>query len=256
MKTTKSKPILSGTVQEPPGPKGTSIELAITTMRDVRVLLMLADDALAKHDGATHDQHMTRALSLLNATLDGPEPDERNRRQIEAKPFGVLMGEAMPPNAKMKRGHLRHTETVGDWTVEKMGTQEHGVVAIYAVNSFITNDRGDQIKREYEKTKFELVERYGVPSSVYDFVDFGSKWKDGSFWTMSLLKEDRVLSAFWLGPATSHITNVCAISVEADAFKPDVGCVIVIYQSELYKEYKSGKSKRKREEPPPTPPPV
>ncbi len=99
-----------------------------------------------------------------------------------------------------------------------------------------TGDFGSELKSEFVRFKDMLSEKYGKPSSSYDFLRSGSLWTDGRYWMMGLLKKDRVLASFWeakIDKATGASTlpnNLKGFAIEGRAIGPNVGYVSITYE--------------------------
>ena len=80
---------------------------------------------------------------------------------------------------------------------------------------------GDEVKSLVSQLTDALTQKYGNPTSKYDYLKAGSIWNKPNDWYMGLYKKERVLSNFWLPeskPNSSPLPNaLTSISVKASA---------------------------------------
>lgn len=93
-----------------------------------------------------------------------------------------------------------------------------------------SNAFGDQVRSTFQDLSAALAQKYGPPSSQYDFVKAGSIWKDPNDFMMGLVKEERVLSAYWVGKGVSLPDKLQAISISARATASTKGYVNISYE--------------------------
>lgn len=106
-----------------------------------------------------------------------------------------------------------------------------GLCKVLGVGKDIINNAfGDQVRSTYQDLSAALAQKYGPPSSQYDFLKAGSIWKDPNDFMMGLLKEERVLSSYWVGKGVSLPDRLQAISISARATSSTKGYVNISYE--------------------------
>ena len=76
-----------------------------------------------------------------------------------------------------------------------------------------------------------LEKNYGK-GTVYDFLRSGSIWDEPNDWMMSLLKQQRYLSAFWEKENKEVFPgNISTIGISADALTTESGYISLEYYS-------------------------
>ena len=99
----------------------------------------------------------------------------------------------------------------------------------------ITNIYGDSLKEKYQKFHDNISSKYGTAEDL-NFLRSGSIWKEPEDYTMSLLKEERVLNSYWNKEDMSVLLTVTMYSKE----KFDLG---VGYEFKDFKKYVEAKKK-------------
>lgn len=80
----------------------------------------------------------------------------------------------------------------------RIGSGDVGLCSITAIAFVDSSNFGDAVRTRFLKTREELSNKYGEPTSVYDFLRPGSLWNRPRDWMMGLAKGDRTLSSFWI----------------------------------------------------------
>lgn len=93
-----------------------------------------------------------------------------------------------------------------------------------------SNAFGDQVRATFQDLAAALTQKYGPPTNQYDFVKAGSIWNDPNDFMMGLVKEERVLSAYWIGKGSSLPDRLQAISITARANTSSKGYVNISYE--------------------------
>jgi hypothetical protein len=79
----------------------------------------------------------------------------------------------------------------------------------------------------------ELTARYGSPSGTLDRLSPGSQLDDPDEWTLSLLREERTLMAYWDPPA--NVSDLSGVSIRVMALNRSTGYLVVAYEAKDYK---------------------
>jgi len=166
-----------------------------------------------------------------------------------AQPFGIKMGMtlddliAMGCNPKPRDG-LPHwydiTPPQTHPSFESYSVQiskNYGVFAIVAFSKPTkTSVYGEAIKDEFDKIKNQISISYGQ-SKDYDLVKTGSIWDEPKDWMMALLKEERILDAFWAPEYGSILPDdISSVSLHAGAPNISTGWLALRYESADYEE--------------------
>ena len=107
-------------------------------------------------------------------------------------------------------------------------TPQNGLCKIVGFGKPIaTSVYGDAIRNEFSSTKDSLTSKYGKPEGDYDFLRSGSIWKSSNEWTMSLLKEERILTAAWEPLESNGVAN---IMLKAKAKNLNSGYITLSYE--------------------------
>lgn len=125
-------------------------------------------------------------------------------------------------------------------------TPNSGLCKISVATIDVTSSSyGTELARKFNDIKSALADKYGSPTSSYDFLKHGSIWKDSNEWMMALLKKERSLSSFWLNKNLDN--NIQSISINAIALNNNKGYIAFDYEftnhSECLIELKSNQNK-------------
>lgn len=163
-------------------------------------------------------------------------------------PFGLKMGltieqiTAAIPDLKAATPHIYSTseppkphDSFGNYLLLTSATT--GLCKITAVGKIIqTSQFGDELRYAYKNMKAALAERYGKPTSDYDFLKNGSIWNESKYWMMGLVKKDRVVATYWEKNTGTHAkgadlpNDLASISMEASADGTNDGHVTLRYE--------------------------
>lgn len=116
-------------------------------------------------------------------------------------------------------------------------TEETGLCKVAALGKPVTTSRaGFELRSEFASLQTALTERYGKPSTKYDFLSRGSIWNESQDWMMGLLKKDRILTTFWIAspedkstPKADLPNNLETIVLEANAESSETGRIAIRY---------------------------
>lgn len=107
-------------------------------------------------------------------------------------------------------------------------TPQNGLCKVIGFGKPIaTSAYGDAIRDEFSSTKESLISKYGKPEGDFNFLRSGSIWKDSNEWTMSLLKEERILAVAWGPLETNGVKN---IMLKAKAKNLNSGYITLAYE--------------------------
>ena len=82
---------------------------------------------------------------------------------------------------------------------------------IRGIGTAYENDaHGYKVRARFGELRTALVEKYGDPSSDYDFLAAGSIWDDPQYWAIGILKGERFLASFWIDDDDVAITLTAA----------------------------------------------
>ncbi len=108
-----------------------------------------------------------------------------------------------------------------------------GLLKVAAYSKDIeTSTYGDRLKQTFEEIHAALTAKYGR-SRKLDFLREGSIWNEEQDWMMGLLKEERVLSAYW----TVGKDNVQVIALSARASSRSTGTIRLAYEFTGFTEW-------------------
>jgi len=166
-----------------------------------------------------------------------------------AQPFGIKMGMtlddliAMGCNPKVQSNHPHWYDitppkphpSFNGYSVEI--SKNYGVIAIVAFGKDIkTSVYGEAIKDEFDKIKNQISISYGR-SDDSDLLKPGSIWDEPKDWMMALLKEERILDAFWAPEYGSILPDdISSVSLHAGAPNISTGLLALRYESADYEE--------------------
>lgn len=106
-----------------------------------------------------------------------------------------------------------------------------GLCKILGVGKDISSNAfGDQVRTVYQELTGALAQKYGPPSSQYDFLKSGSIWKSPNDFMMGLVKEERVLASYWVGKGVTLPDRLQAISITARATSSTKAYVNISYE--------------------------
>lgn len=209
-------------------------------------MLLLA--ACSKTEPPSKESTSTTAQTpTVEAKAPEPPKKPKNKGPWEG-PFGVKMGLTVDE----LRSAVELTEGQGQFIWKSSSapsphdafesyfytiTDDVGLCKIAAFGKTInTSGFGTELKSEYTTLQSALIERYGNPSSKFDFLANGSIWTESKYWMMGLLKKDRVLNTFWIANPDSKSTkkvdlpnDLESIMLEAVAEGSDAGFVNIRY---------------------------
>ena len=115
-------------------------------------------------------------------------------------------------------------------------TPQHGLCRISATGKDVnTNVYGDALKDKFSSLSVALSEKYGKPDSSFDYLKKGSIWNESQDWMISLHKNERVLSQYWIKKQTSLPDSLQAITLEANALSQSKGWVSLFYEFDNFK---------------------
>ncbi len=122
-------------------------------------------------------------------------------------------------------------------------TPDKGLIKITAVSQDITtNTDGENVKVHFRDIQQALAKIYGDGEDK-DLVKDGSKLSAPSDWMESLNKNERLFATVWyFKEPKNHIETV---ALEARAFKPKVGYLVLSYEFEGFTSYVESRSKQK-----------
>ena len=108
----------------------------------------------------------------------------------------------------------------------------YGVYRIAASSKDIScSQYGTELKDKFSDIKKQLAVTYGK-SKDYDFLTYGSVWKEPRDWMMSLYKEDRALASFWDREQGSNMPDdLTGIMLNARALSTSTGWLRLQYDS-------------------------
>ena len=108
---------------------------------------------------------------------------------------------------------------------------------IAATDYFETNDFGSSIKDKFNFFENLLTKKYGEKKKS-DYLASGSIWKDRNYWTMGLLKKERVLLAEWNYSYGSKLpqNDINNIVLRAGASDVSTGLIAIQYRFSNYSD--------------------
>ena len=107
-------------------------------------------------------------------------------------------------------------------------TPKNGLCKVIGYGEKITtNVYGDDLRFNFNKVKESLIKKYGQPEVDFDFLRAGSIWRNSEDWTMSLYKEERVLSAGWEPNEVNGIKN---IMLKVNGLGRNTGRIVLSYE--------------------------
>lgn len=169
-------------------------------------------------------------------------------------PFGFYMG--MSKEAVISvvgRGAIDKEK--GDMLYVSTAPKPHGAFELYGLTfgrdgllrvaalgkDIKTNGFGDNVRFDFEDLLKPLTALYGSPHRL-DFLRPGSIWREGEDWMMGILKEERILAAYWLKSRGVNLPNsIRDISFQARAASTSLGYVALTYEFDGYGAYMTQK---------------
>lgn len=89
---------------------------------------------------------------------------------------------------------------------------------------------GTELKSDFDKIRKQIEVVYG-PSKVFDFLKYGSIWKEPNDWMMGLKQKERTLVAFWDDETGADMSSTVAnIMLEANATSSSSGYLSLSYE--------------------------
>ncbi len=80
---------------------------------------------------------------------------------------------------------------------------------------------GTEAKSAFERIEELVTEKYGTPRK-FDFLRSGSIWDEPRDWMMGLLRQERVLAAYWSADVGSSLpSHIASIGLEMQALSTD-----------------------------------
>ncbi len=106
-----------------------------------------------------------------------------------------------------------------------------GICKIVASGKTVENDAyGSEVRQIYGELKATLVERYGKPTDVFEFIKSGALWDSTAEWVMSLEQNERYHSAYWNLPGDAASNEVSNIELEVESLSRDSAYVSLSYE--------------------------
>ncbi len=184
---------------------------------------------------------MRTAILLAALALATPATAQAPTRP-PAQPLGIskgmtikeLLAKGGKPHPKQK-GLFRFDSTPfpGLKDMRVVATPKTGACKVSAFTElFESNRAGKQVRERFEQLVSRLTERYGAPSSTYDYVRSGALWKEDDEFMMALTKEERVLSTYWTTQGKNPVVlpeGIAAIEVEAKPPSSSRAGIVVAY---------------------------
>jgi len=167
----------------------------------------------------------------------------------KAGPFGFEMGMTVkqvqtlvklpPPDARggfvLKTAPKPHRAFESYYLIFSPKT---GLAKIGAAGKDITvTGAGHALRTAFESMEKSLSAKYGR-SERQDKIDSRSVWNGPGDWMQALLKEERVLLAFWNGSEGQLPDNLQVIFLEAKALSPSAGYLMLYYEFSNFNELK------------------
>lgn len=160
-------------------------------------------------------------------------------RSNKTGPFGLWMGMSLE-EIGVKAEQLKRP---GWYKLESVPTPHHafetyivqvgpknGLSWIKAVGRNIsTSSFGSELQVAFEDMRQKLERQYGAHKKS-DFLQRGSIWNEGRDWMMSVVKNERVLSAKWEGGPRSRLPNsLKSIYLGISALNSNSGYLVIEY---------------------------
>lgn len=157
-----------------------------------------------------------------------------------AGPFGLRMG----MQASEFKEDLEKTDSPYTYKTTKVPTPhskfefyilhihpEYGLSVIKAVSRDITTSAyGTELQSEYTDLKDRLTKAYG-PHKEYDFLRTGSIWKEPRDWMMSMIKQERILGAYWSKEYKSNLKDdIAGIALTPNVLSGEKGYISLQYE--------------------------
>ncbi len=110
-----------------------------------------------------------------------------------------------------------------------------GLLKIEAIGKTVpTNRFGSEVQDEFLRIRTALEHVYGT-AEIYDHLKEKSIWSERADWMMSLLKKERVLTAFWMSPKS--LNHISAIELEAHSLTISAGYLLLGYEFDGWDEF-------------------
>lgn len=88
-------------------------------------------------------------------------------------------------------------------------TPKQGLCRIAALGVTLKNDAsGEQARSKYNDLVGIITQKYGKPTSEYDYLDPKSIWNGRSDFAMAINKDERTLESYWLNISNPSIKNI------------------------------------------------
>jgi hypothetical protein len=170
-----------------------------------------------------------------------------------AGPFGLKMGmskEQVGANLKHVESNLYETSTVPkahssfqDYLL--VIDPQLGLAKILANTGEIKTSRyGTDLKSKFEEIEKQLISKYGS-NNKFDYLMPDSIWDEPRDWMMSLIKEERSLSAFWGKETGANLSDdIHGIILRARASNQNMGYIFLIYEFSNFEQVADKKEKR------------
>ena len=112
---------------------------------------------------------------------------------------------------------------------------DKGLVKILASGKNITDNYGDDTKRQVNTIKEAISEKYGT-ANVIDYLRYGSIWKEPNEWTMGVYKKERTLMTYW-NLRSAPVNHITFISLDVAAVNSGTTYLQLTYEFEGFEEY-------------------
>lgn len=162
----------------------------------------------------------------------------------DAQQFGLNMGESV---AQIKaKGVVLEKISPGNWRTSYLPygnkafddyglkiSPKYGLCNIEAwIPEIPDSSYGDNTKSKFLSLKQALVQRYGLPTSEFDFLKADAIWKAPNEWVWSLFKDERVLLVYWARENAPTKKLVKYILLSAQGASPEIARISVSYEFE------------------------
>jgi hypothetical protein len=113
-----------------------------------------------------------------------------------------------------------------------------GLLKILAVGDTIDTTRdGEQLQDLYHTTEAALESVYGAPVRSFDYLKATSDWTEAKYWMMGLLKQERVLDAFWTTKGAALPKHLTLIRINSVGLSQGSGYITISYEFEGWNEF-------------------
>ena len=150
------------------------------------------------------NKQLFSAISAITLTLSA---------LAHAGPFGVNMGDRIVQEGQTRDGFIYESlpEAGGFSNVVKYGTNTNGVCLLRLFDIVSTDDYGTEIRNEYDRVRRILIEKYGQPTEIIEFLRFDALWDEPREWTRSIAHGDRLHGVLW--DLKSNEENILSIEL-------------------------------------------